>query len=140
MQSNEGEIGSGEETGRIRPTRLLRVPLNSKRLTAGHLRRLAEALQLPTTTSADELCQMIDGKLIEEGKDPHNVQVVLEGVEPKSEFSLEDADGRFLDVSVETEEDLSGGYHEPSDGEGEEEGETDVLRRERILWQRRAVS
>ena len=37
----------------------IRLPLNSKRLTANHLRRLAAGLEVPTGASADELRQMI---------------------------------------------------------------------------------
>ena len=39
------------------------VPLNSKRLTAVHLRRVAEALELPMTGATDQLRQLIEGNL-----------------------------------------------------------------------------
>ena len=40
-----------------------RLPLNSKRLTAVHLRVIAKAMDLTTTGSADQLRKMIKGKL-----------------------------------------------------------------------------
>ena len=40
-------------------------PLNSKRLTVKHLKLLAEALELPTSCSVDELRQLVDGTLRE---------------------------------------------------------------------------
>ena len=39
---------------------------------------------------------MIDGELTKEGKETRNVQVVLEGADPTVEFSLVNAEGRFL--------------------------------------------
>ena len=35
------------------------VPLNSRRLTAAHLKRIAEALELPVTGATDQLRQLI---------------------------------------------------------------------------------
>ena len=52
------------------------LPLNSRRLTTVQLKKIAEGLGLPTTGSADEIRQLIEGKL-EEGHDVHNVQVVM---------------------------------------------------------------
>ena len=98
MSQDGSESGSGEERGRRKHAPSMRMPLNSKRLKAGHLRRLAAALGVPTAASADELRQMIDGKLTEEGKEVRNVQVVLGGADPTSEFALEDEEGRFLIV------------------------------------------
>ena len=49
--------------------------LNSKRLTALHLQRIADSLGLPTKGSAAVTRQLIEGKLIEMGKEPPNVQV-----------------------------------------------------------------
>ena len=55
----------------------IRLSLKSERLTVSHLQRLASEVGVPTGASADELRQMIDGKLAEDGKDTPNVQVVL---------------------------------------------------------------
>ena len=73
----------------------MRLPLNSRRLKAEQLRRLAAVLDVPTTASADELRQMIDGKLMGEGKVTQNIQVVFEGTDLTSKFSLEDEEGSF---------------------------------------------
>ena len=64
--------GREKEVGLAEP---LLLPLNSRRLTATHLHRLAAELELPTEASADELRQMIDGKLTETGRDVMNVQL-----------------------------------------------------------------
>ena len=58
----------------IPPGRLL--PLNSRRLTTVQLKKIAEGLGLPTTGSADETRQLIEGKPAE-GYEVHNVQVVV---------------------------------------------------------------
>ena len=92
--------GSESGAGLMTP---IRLPLNSKRLTVSHLRRLASEVGVPTAASADELRQMIDGKLAEDGKDTPNVQVVLPSAEPNSEFYLQDEEGTFLTVPVELE-------------------------------------
>lgn len=54
------------------------LPLNSKRLTAAHLKQIAHSLSLPTTGAADQLCQVIEGKLATDGYETANYQVVLE--------------------------------------------------------------
>ncbi len=55
------------------------LPLNSRRLNAGHLQLLAETLGLPTGMSTEELRQVIDGKLTDMEHDSRNVQVVIQG-------------------------------------------------------------
>ena len=99
----------------------VQLPLNSKRLTTNYLRRLATEVGVPTTASGDELWQMIDGKLSENGHDAPNVQVVLPSTDPSCEFSLEDEEGRFLTVPAAVpERDGSN-----SSGDSEEEREQD---------------
>ena len=80
----------------VRRAQLL-ILLNSKRLSATHLRRLATAMELPTEAVGDEVRQMIEGRLIAQGREPHNVQVVL-GATPTEAFCLQDAEGTFLNV------------------------------------------
>lgn len=118
MERDEGEIGSGEVRGRGDRLPVVRLPLNSKRLKAGHIKRLATALDLPTAASAEELRQIIDGQLAEEGRETQNIQVVLSGADPSAEFSLEDEGGRFLTVPQREEEEE---VHEEPQGPGEEE-------------------
>ena len=43
------------------------VPLNSRRLIAAHLKQVADALELTTTGAADQLSQLIEGKLSPRG-------------------------------------------------------------------------
>ena len=56
-------------------------PLNSKRLTAGILSRVARALGLPTRGSVAETRQIIEGKLGED-YEPMNIQVDIIEVAP----------------------------------------------------------
>lgn len=88
------ETGHGE---RAPPTRW---PLNSKRFNAGYLRRLAEAMELPMTASADELRQMIDGQLAETEREAQDIQVALDSADPGAAFSLEDEGEIFLTVAA----------------------------------------
>lgn len=66
--------GFGDVHDSCESSRGRRLPLNSK-LIAAHLRQLNEALELPTTGSADEFRQQFEGHLVER-EDP-NVQVVI---------------------------------------------------------------
>ena len=70
--NSDGNVGEQDMlTGRV-------LPLNSKRLTVHHLRWLSEALGLPTTGSADQMQQLIEGKLqSDHGRETGNVQVVI---------------------------------------------------------------
>ena len=75
----------------------VQYPLNSKRLAAWHLRALAQALELPTTGSADQLRQCIEAVV---GTDHEYQKVVVTVREsPKTEYgiALADADGEFLE-------------------------------------------
>ena len=83
---------SGSGQGLMASTRL---PLNSRRMTVDHLCWLVSEFDVPTSASSNELCQMINGKLEEQGKDIMNVQVVLVSTETGSEFC-----GKFLNVLV----------------------------------------
>ena len=55
--------------------------MNSKHLTKTCLSRIAEKLELPTKASAEETRQIVEGKLLEMGREPYNVQVELEARE-----------------------------------------------------------
>ena len=122
----ETGLGAGEGRGDRAPP--ARLPLNSKWLKSGHQRRLAKELGVPTAASVDELHQMIDGKLTEEGKETRNIQAMLEGADPTAEFSLVEAEGRFLVVPME--EETHGGTSDLSEHEEEGEQEIDTLQRE----------
>ena len=62
-------VMSGRET---------RLPLNSKRLTGRATKRIATELGLPTTASTAEVLQIIDAKLSDGGREPSNVQVLMD--------------------------------------------------------------
>ena len=63
-------------------------PLNSKRLISGQLQALAKILGLPGGASMEETRQLIEGKLIELGHEPRNVQVIVK--EDKQIFLVDD--------------------------------------------------
>ena len=70
--------------------------LNSRRLGAVHLRSIAGVLGLPTQASADELRQLIDGKLVEMDREASNVQVIIQEEIKKEEcIFLVDETGVF---------------------------------------------
>ena len=71
------------------------LPLNSKRVL---LKWLARGLDIPVTSSGDELRTLIEGKLGDMGHDPRNTQAVLHEAETGVNISLQDADGIFLTV------------------------------------------
>ncbi len=75
-------------------------PLNSRRLIAVYLRHIAEALSLPSTGSADEVRQLIEGKL-QETREVSNVQVVVaESTIKEVKLSLMDDSGVFVEAPV----------------------------------------
>ena len=63
----------------------------SKRLTKAYLSQIAEEFDLPTIASVAEMRQIIKGKLVEMGKEPHNVQVELDARE----------EGEFLNLPAQ---------------------------------------
>jgi len=71
----------------------MRLPLNSRRLTASQLKRVGSALGLPTAASTDEVRQMIEGELLRKGHEPSCVQIVFE---PSGVMALHDEDGEFI--------------------------------------------
>ena len=52
-------------------------PLNSRRLVADQLHRLAGMLNLPTSSTVAATRQLIEGKLLEMDQEPRNVQVIV---------------------------------------------------------------
>ena len=95
---------SGESDTRgaiIRERARVHVPLNSKRLMAGQLRCLAVALEVPSSGASADIRLIIEGKLIELGREPHNVQVVIDEGTPMAALDLQDESGTFLTVLAE---------------------------------------
>ena len=76
-----------------------RYPINSRRLTATHLRALAEALGLPRAGSADQVRQCIEGKLQTEREDPNVVVIVRELQTTAQILALADSEGEFVETS-----------------------------------------
>ena len=68
-------------------------PLNSKRLRAVWIRRIAEAMELPTNVSVEETRQMIEGKFIQQQYEPQNVQVVIQGKDDTAAMFLVNENG-----------------------------------------------
>ena len=75
------EVGEGDSDGCVSEQDMITgrvLPVNSKWLTAHHLRLISDALGLPTTGSVDQMRQLIEGKLHgEQGRETDNVQVVI---------------------------------------------------------------
>ena len=82
-------------------------PLNSKRLNATRIRRIAESLGVPIGAAADEICQMLGEKLRGMGHDPTNVQVVIEG-----DDNLYAVDNTGIILHIKSHEEGHVGRHE----------------------------
>ena len=94
-------------------------PLNSRRLKAETISRIAKALGLPTNASPAETMQLIEGRLGEE-HEPRNVQVDLTEVAPGAfAIKLRSADGVIGEVPAEN----TPSDENDDDGTGEHEGE-----------------
>ena len=94
--SDDSDSGDGRVI--VEPLAGKLLPLNSRRLTAAHLRHIAGAMGLPSTGSADEVRQLIEGKLGDE-REVRNVQVILEESSFLSvKLSLTDGEGVFLEA------------------------------------------
>lgn len=102
------------------------LPLNSKKLTGVLLKQLARGLEIPTTSSGDELRTLIEGRLGDMGCDPRNTQAVLQEAETGVNISLQDVDGVFLTVKpivaeLEKPDDPPGETIDGDEAEGVEE-------------------
>ena len=94
------------------------MPMNSKRLMKTYLSRITEKLGLPTKAFAEETRQIIKGKLLEMGREAHNVQIELESGEEEEFILLRDIEGVFLEVEPHVQEPLKSNSGSKS-GEGE---------------------
>ena len=100
MALNGSTHVSSDESLELRRT--VRLPLNSRRLTASQLKRVGAALELPTAASTDEVRQIIEGKLSRDSHEPSSVQVVFE---PSGALALHDENGEFVRKDPEIQED-----------------------------------
>ena len=118
MADEAGTANGTKRAGRV-------TTLNSRRLTGAVIKRVARALELPTAAALEDIRQMIDGKLSEQGRDPRDVQVIQTEVEAEADtdtdavggvaIELRDSTGPFLtiDPDAETELDGDGGRETP---------------------------
>ena len=104
MDDTDGREMSEFEVREVPPARDTLLPINFKRLTKTYVFRIAEKVELPSTASAEETRQLIEGKLLEMGKELLNVQVELEQREQGEFILLRDVDGVFLEVEPHVEE------------------------------------
>ena len=98
---HEGRADSapGESPPRGRP-----LPLNSRWVTGPVLRSVAAKLGLPTSASGEDLRQMIDERLTEQGQEPRDILVTVAETEGPGRVLLHDSDGTFLDAELLTVE------------------------------------
>jgi len=89
---------TGDTTGEGIPTGTA-YHLNSKRLKTFHLRRIAATLGVVESASAEDTRTIIEGKLCEMGKDPTDVQVIIQGTGDGT-FYLVDYQGVILTVNA----------------------------------------
>lgn len=100
IETGELELEVGVKSRELPRGRVL--PLNSKRLTSTHLKQVAEKLELPTTGSADQIRQLIEGRL-QEDREVSNIQVVVqESTYRELKLSLIDEEGVFLETDPST--------------------------------------
>ena len=98
--SDANETGSNGDEWSCEIPRGKVAPLNSRRFMSSHMKQVAEALELSVTGSADQLRQVIEGKL---ESDRHvevaNVQVVVqEAQNVEVKLSLVDETCVFLEI------------------------------------------
>ena len=96
--SHEGEGDAGDRS----PVNVKTFPLNSRRLTADNIIRIAKGLELPTTASQADTRQMIEGKLVESHQ-TKNVLVDVIGPNRRATIRLRDEQGVILEVPPEEE-------------------------------------
>ena len=109
----------GEPQERRGETRAVKTyPLNSRRLMARIVHRIAAALELPKAPLSDAR-QMVEGSL-GEGREPWSVQVDIVESESGSIIRLRDADGVFLEVTPDEEEARDDGTASPGGAEQSE--------------------
>ena len=68
-------------------------PLSLRRLRAVWIWQMAEAMELLTSVSLEEVWQMIQGKLIQQQYQPQNVQVVIQGKDDEATMFLVNENG-----------------------------------------------
>ena len=99
------------------------LPLNSRRLVTPLVHQLAVAMGLPIDASPADVRQMIEGRLITDGREPRKVQVRISEADLGGQLlELQDAEGVFLEAFP-----LPVDPPNPDREEGESETELDRL-------------
>ena len=73
------------------------VPLNSQQVIAPILQCVVAGQGLSTAASMEELRQMIDGKLLKQGSEYRDVQIVITETDTPERILLQDSDGILLE-------------------------------------------
>ena len=129
MAKQGGEVARGRARGRS-------YPLNSRRLTAVVVNRIVKAFSLEISASLEDAKQIVEGKLIEMGREPQNVQVDLAETEGGVLITLLDESGSFLEIQPEEadgeeEERAQEGGKEADERVGDDHGHVDPDARSR---------
>ena len=120
--ADQGVIEPGAQQSGQRRTQLsktvLPFPLNSRRMKAVYLRRVADELGLPSNATVTDLRQIVEGKLREMGHEPGNLQVAVEESPTVETLQLLNAYGPIIEVrhdkppqDLEEETDHSAQFH-----------------------------
>ena len=127
-----GEMHGVQVVAEVGETRVRMYPLNSRRLTARVVNRIACSLGLPKSSLADAR-QMIEGQLAET-RESQNVQVDVDAGMPEemAVIRLRDEDGVFLEIDTPDERELSTSEGE-SPGKASEPETLDETETERQL-------
>ena len=104
------------------------LPFNSK-ITGAMMKQLARGLEIPATGGGAELRLLVEGKLVELGREPRNIQLSVVTRENGVTLSLQDADGVFLTVDpIPVELRTESDHEEGGDGDEVTEDEMTELR------------
>ncbi len=97
---------------------------NSRRLRAVYVKEIAKGIGLPTKAAGDELRQLIEGHLIEEGREPPNVQVIIDEKTRQVYWCiyLVDDSSVFKEIHVCNDEYVEA-YNDKTHDEEQEQGE-----------------
>ena len=133
-----GEMHGVQVVAEVGETRVRMYPLNSRRLTARVVNRIACSLGLPKSSLADAR-QMIEGQLAET-RESQNVQVDVDAGMPEETavIRLWDEDGVFLEIDTPDERELSTSGESP--GKASEPETLDETETERQLEEQAAAT
>ena len=87
---------TGHGTGPGRGQELRPLPLNSRKLTQPLLRQPAAELGVPRQAASGDVRLLIEAAITEGGREPQNVQVLIQDTGDGAVVFLQDADGVFL--------------------------------------------